>query len=102
MAKEPSLYAGNFTGFQCASADINTFRFTVNQDANLLHVYAPRTTCFVVCVGNVVTCTRCFTCKKTFAGHDYTSFKSCVSKTDSISYGFVMREENFIRKRNNI
>jgi ribosomal protein L23 len=63
------LYAGNFAGFQSTSADKNAFRFAVNEDANLLNVNAPSAAVFVVCVRDVVTCTRTFARNETFARH---------------------------------
>lgn len=65
------LYASHFAGFQGTSADINTFWFTVNEDANFLYIDTPGTAVTVVSVRYVVTAARRFTCYIAFARHRF-------------------------------
>jgi hypothetical protein len=71
------LYAGQFTGFQSASADVNAFRFAVDQDANFLNVDTPSALVFVVSMRNMVACTGGFTRNKAFARHELHLLKNC-------------------------
>ncbi len=63
------LYARYFSGLQSAGADINTFRFTVHQNAHFLYVNPPRTAGSVIRVRFVVPGTRLFPCNITFTSH---------------------------------
>jgi len=63
------LSAGNFAGFQCASAYVYALRLAIYQDTNFLNVNAPRTTVAVVSMRYVVTSAWFLTCHITFARH---------------------------------
>src|SRR5690606_9422223 len=75
---DDELNAGHFSGFQCAGADIDPFRLTVNQDAHFLNVYAPLAFRFIVRMRNVMPCSRALSGNEAFSSHDLTPPKSTV------------------------
>jgi len=79
------LYALHFAGLESASADVNAFRFAIDQDAYLLYVYSPSTLRFVVRMGYIVASFRRLAGNKTFACHEsHTSLNQNTLKHDSI------------------
>jgi len=79
------LYALHFARLESASADVNAFRFAVDQDPYLLYVNSPSTLCFVVRMGYIVASFRRFAGNITFACHEsHTSLNQNTLNHDSI------------------
>ena len=64
------LNAGNFPGFQNASAYVHALRLSVHQNPDFLHVDTPGTLVSIVSVGHMVSCARSFAGNKAFTGHE--------------------------------
>lgn len=85
------LYAGNFPGFQHASADVYTFRLAVHQNPHFLNIHAPFAAVAVVRVRNVVAGSGFFTGNITFSSHS--KHRPSVANIElSIAYAFENRQ----------